>query len=227
MASVLIVDDHPLLAIGLVSALQVAGHIAEHAAPVDDASVIAAVSSLSPDLVVLDFELPGIGVTADLVRHLCGGSASPGIDVVMLSGSADRRGLAECLEAGAQFIVAKTEPIEAIVGAIGLAASNAVIRRGDTAARLDQLASARRADAERLAAFEALTPREVATLAALCAGTSPQEIAASTFVAISTVRTHIKSVLRKLDATSQLEAVSLAHRSGWIALQSDVAFTVG
>lgn len=222
MTHILIVDDHPLLALGLTSALQGAGHVVDHLDPADEASVITAVTAGSPDLVVLDFELPGIDQTADLVASLCHRSARAQPDIVMLSGSADDRGLAECLEAGAIFVIDKAEPIDSILGAISLAAARASTRTGDTAARLQHLAAARTAESTRLMAFENLTPRESSTLAALCAGESPQDIASSSFVALSTVRTHIKSVLRKLEVNSQLEAVAFAHRSGWLALQGDL-----
>lgn len=63
--------------------------------------------------------------------------------------------------------------------------------------------------------FERLTPREAEVMALLLEGYPAQRIAARLVVSITTVRSHIQSILRKLEAPSQLVAVALAHETGW------------
>ncbi len=63
--------------------------------------------------------------------------------------------------------------------------------------------------------FSRLTPQEQAVLAAMMQGVRPQAIAVARQVSVTTVRAHIRSVLRKLEVSSQLQAVSLARRTGW------------
>lgn len=63
---------------------------------------------------------------------------------------------------------------------------------------------------------EVLTPREVEVLRLLAAGNSSQDIAGQLTVSLTTVRTHVQNILRKLEVHSQLEAVSLAFRTGLI-----------
>ena len=55
----------------------------------------------------------------------------------------------------------------------------------------------------------------VRVLAALMDGLVAEEIAREHFIAMSTVRSHIKSLLRKVGVTSQLAVVAAAHRAGW------------
>jgi len=61
-----------------------------------------------------------------------------------------------------------------------------------------------------------LTNRESQILASLMAGRRAAAIARIHFVSLHTIRTQIRSMLRKLDVHSQVEAVALAHRAGWV-----------
>jgi two-component system nitrate/nitrite response regulator NarL len=70
---------------------------------------------------------------------------------------------------------------------------------------------------QRLAPFEQLTVREHEVLLALTLGHSAEEIAEAHYVSITTVRSHIRSILTKLGVNSQLAAVALAVRAGWTA----------
>jgi DNA-binding NarL/FixJ family response regulator len=63
--------------------------------------------------------------------------------------------------------------------------------------------------------FAVLTEREQFVLAELIEGHCAEEIASDAVVSISTVRSHIKSILQKLGVSSQLAAVALARRAGW------------
>ncbi len=62
--------------------------------------------------------------------------------------------------------------------------------------------------------LRSLTPREVEVLRLLASGNASQDIATELFISLTTVRTHIQNILKKLDVHSQLEAVALAFRRG-------------
>ncbi|MBT8248636.1 MAG: hypothetical protein KJN81_00115, partial [Acidimicrobiia bacterium] len=64
--------------------------------------------------------------------------------------------------------------------------------------------------------YERLTTREMAILAEISAGRSATEIAESSYTSVNTVRSHIKSVLQKLEVNSQVQAVAMAHQNGWL-----------
>jgi two-component system, NarL family, nitrate/nitrite response regulator NarL len=81
---------------------------------------------------------------------------------------------------------------------------------------LSQLRLARQERAEREALFTALTRRESQVLRELARGSSPEDVARSSFVSLNTVRTQIRGILAKLDVSSVVAAVAFAYRSGWI-----------
>jgi len=118
-------------------------------------------------------------------------------DVILLDVSAvtDSDLLAACLEAGATAIVARRDAFDRLVALLEVVPS-----RGHEA---DD------------GALAALSTREAEVLKALMDGKSADEMAAEQFVSITTVRTHIRSILRKLGVRSQLAAVALAHRARW------------
>ena len=82
-------------------------------------------------------------------------------------------------------------------------------------AMLDELRIERAGLRQALSPFEQLTTRERSVLAALVQGYAAEEIAETQFVALTTVRSQIRAILRKLGVRSQLAAVAHANRVGW------------
>ena len=80
---------------------------------------------------------------------------------------------------------------------------------------LDELRTHRATQRSALSPFEQLTQREREVLALLIDGLAAEEIAETRYVALTTVRSQIRSVLRKLGVRSQLAAVARASRAGW------------
>ena len=80
---------------------------------------------------------------------------------------------------------------------------------------LDELRIERASVRKSLSPFERLTTRESPVLSALIDGLSGEEIAEAHFVALTTVRSQIRSLLQKLGVRSQLAAVAHANRAGW------------
>ncbi len=211
---VLVVEDHRTVAQSLVLVLRGAGLDADAVAgpPFDD--VVQQAASYEPDVVLLDLDL-GPGGTQG--TSLVGPLGRQGAAVVMLSGVRDRRQLAECVEAGAVGVLDKAEPVENVVAAVRAAV--AAGRLMSDHERFEWLAELRAARAERearLAPFEQLTPREQDVLVRLGEGLSAAEIGEAQFVSVFTVRGHIRSILVKLGVGSQLAAVALARRAGWL-----------
>jgi two-component system nitrate/nitrite response regulator NarL len=92
-----------------------------------------------------------------------------------------------------------------------LTAGQTVLRPSDRDALVAQ--AGRRADA--VAKIRRLSNREREVLVALVDGQSAETIAGNQFVALGTVRSHIRSILRKLEVNSQLAAVATARRAGF------------
>jgi two-component system nitrate/nitrite response regulator NarL len=212
---VLIIEDHELLAQSLLHALRREGFVVELVTGPTVEDIVAFREWFRPTVVLLDLNLGvGLGSGLPFVR----GFADSGARVVILTGVTDRIRLAECVEAGAVGIVHKEASFERLVGAIKEAATNRpLLSPDDRHALLSELRRERSRDRERLRAFERLTAREQEVLLELTQGHSAAQIAQTSYVSLSTVRSQIRSVLIKLGVTSQLAAVALAIRSGWIS----------
>ena len=212
---VLLVEDHELLAGTLAMALRHQGLEVHAAAGPSPAAVVDLARSLSPVLVLLDLDLGStLGNGLDLIRPL----TEAGARVVMVTGVADRARLGACLEAGAVGVVSKATEFSVLIDTVHRAVQGAPLMREDERqALLDSACARRRADHDRLAPFDALTPKEQAVLVHLLAGESAETIADRSYVSMATVRSHIRAILLKLGVNSQLAAVALARNAGWPA----------
>jgi DNA-binding NarL/FixJ family response regulator len=211
--SVVIVEDHLLLAETLRAALVGHGISAEIIAPAPTEALVDAIRSIRPTLVLLDLDLGDYGNTTAAI----GPATAAGTRVLVVSGTTDRERMALAFEAGAFGYHAKADGFEPLVSKTAAALASAtplddVLRRGLRA----ELARIRRDRAVALGPFQRLTDRERDTLLALSTGRSVHEIAVEWVVSEATVRSHVRGVLAKLDAPSQLAAVAMALRSGWL-----------
>jgi DNA-binding NarL/FixJ family response regulator len=211
--AVLVVDDHALVAAGLVAALAGAGMTAAACEPVSKRDVLAAAAALPADVVLLDLMLDGSGVSSlDLVGPL----REQGARVVAFTGTGDRSVLGAAVEAGVVGILHKSEPFEALVDGVRRVARHETLLSDRRRHELtDEVRRIRRERDTARAPFAALTPREAVVLARLMTGESAETIAEASYVGVATVRTQIRAVLTKLGVKSQLAAVAAAHRAGW------------
>lgn len=213
VATVLIVEDHALLADGLVAALQRNGVRAEVAPQLTTAAIMAAAHRIQPDVVLVDLLLGGeIGLSIALIGQLF----EAGHHVLVLTGVTDPALLGSCIEAGAIGVLSKSAPFDEVLETLIRATQReATLDAAERDRMLQSLRERRAQERERLAPFERLTGRERLVLAALMDGQSAECIAESSFVSMATVRTQIRSILEKLGVHSQLAAVALAHRAHW------------
>ncbi len=215
--TVAIVEDHRLLAEVLRSELQTRGVAAEIIATGTLTQLLATLLAGRPDLVLLDLDLGAAGAGEVLVAPL----HSCGIRVVVVSGTDDRARVLSALDAGAFGYCPKTVAFDSLVAKVteALDAEHPI----DEALHLQLRVELAREQAERSArwaAFDRLTDRERDTLLALSRGQSVRDIARSWVVSEATVRTHVRAVLTKLQAPSQLAAVASALSTGWLAAAS-------
>jgi DNA-binding NarL/FixJ family response regulator len=209
---IVIVDDHPLLALALCAELERSGvDVAQLDPNPGPDQLVETISTDRPDCAVLDLGLPFPGGGSTLIEPL----VEREIRVVVLTGETDRRLLARSSAAGAEVVLTKTEALASIVDAILLVAAGQEVRpgqRGDLAAEFRQLSAEQQ---RRQAPFDELSPRERQVLAGLMDGEAPAVLAERNYVSVATVRSQVKSLLSKLGVSSQLEAVAMAHRSHW------------
>jgi DNA-binding NarL/FixJ family response regulator len=202
---VLVVDDHPLTREALSSLLVQHGFdVAGQAS--DGAEAIEMAVGLAPDLVLLDLTMPGMdGLTAlPRIRE-----AAPDTEVVILTASGTEENLLGAIRAGAAGYLLKTESPERIAsflrGVIGgeAALSGSIARR-----LLDRVREGGRLGGGVPDAIaRKLSAREVEVLLLLDEHLGTDEIAGRLYISEHTVRSHVKSLLRKLGVSSRREAL--------------------
>jgi DNA-binding NarL/FixJ family response regulator len=215
VATVLIVDDHQLLATALAVTLRRTGVDADTAAPAPFPELLATLNDAAPQIVLLDLDLGAYGDSTPLIAPL----TRAGIRVVVVTGLDDRVRIAAALEQGAIGYRSKADGLDALVATVLAAHTGDEPLDAPTRVRLlEELRRARADRAEAFAPFTTLTEREQETLRCIARGRSVREIADDWVVSEATVRTHVRSVLAKLEVRSQLGAVALAIRTGWLEL---------
>jgi DNA-binding NarL/FixJ family response regulator len=208
----LLVDDHQLLVETLQMSLRQAGFDVSVPPGASFDQVLATAAEVRPTLVVLDLDLQGSGYGYDLIGPL----RDLGAEVLVLTGSTDRIELARCLESGALGIASKTNGFGNVLDQIRRAAAGQTVTAvTERAQLLADLSAHRRATEKRSAPFEALSARERDVLRLIVDGLQAAAIAQASYVSLATVRTQIRSILMKLDVTSQVAAVALARQGGW------------
>jgi two-component system, NarL family, nitrate/nitrite response regulator NarL len=208
----LLVDDHQLLVETLQMSLGSIGFDVSVAPCGSFDEVLAAAAKVRPTLVVLDLDLQGAGYGYDLIGPL----RELGADVLVLTGTTDRLELARCIEAGALGIASKANGFAGVLDQVRRAAEGEMVTPiTERTQLLTDLAAHRRAAEKRMAPFEALSARERDVLGQIVEGHQAAAIAKASFVSLATVRTQIRSILLKLDVTSQVAAVALARQYGW------------
>ena len=204
-ASILIVDDHPLTREALSSLLTAHGFEVVGAAQ-DGAGAIEAAGRLRPDLVLLDLSMPGMDGLQALPKLR---DAAPDCEVVVLTASGTETNLLAAIRGGAAGYLLKSEPPERIAAFLDGVANGEAALSGSVARRLlEQVRTGNgRGSGVPDSIAAALSAREVEVLLLLDENLTTEEIAKRLFISEHTVRTHVKSLLRKLGVSSRREAL--------------------
>lgn len=213
---VTIVEDHVLFAETLSVALQLEGHDVRRVPMTglsrDVTSLLSPILRTEPRVVLLDLDLGTHGNGMRLVEPL----VAAGVTVVVMTGSADSARWGEAIALGARKVMSKSSPLNDVLATIrrihqGLSVATAAERGAMVQAWQRERHEVREAR-ERL---ERLTRREGEVLAQLIEGHQVRDIASTSVVSEATVRTQVKSILAKLEVSSQVAAVGVARRAGW------------
>lgn len=203
---VLVVDDHLLVAEGLVHLLEAEPDmvVVGIAGTADEAVRLA--QSRAADVVLMDYELPDADGTEATrrIRARC-----PQTKVVMLTAFTEEAIAVAAIEAGCSGYVTKQRAGCDVMQAVrAVHGGEAVVSAGVLARLLPRL------DRRRQSPGDDLTAREREVLALLAQGLSNHEVAERLSIRRNTVRNHVQSLIVKLHAHSKLEAVAIAMRHG-------------
>ena len=210
---VILVDDHEMVLEGLKALLgRFVGRIRVVGQAGDAESAERLVAALDPDIVMSDVRLRGSSSGLDLCRKLV--EADPTRRVVLLSAYDDELYLFQAMRAGAAGYLLKWIDGEELVRQLERAAAGETVVDPGMAGRA--VASAARLQAGEFwpGASRGLSQRESEVLALLVAGLSNRAIAAKLVLGEETIKSHVRSIFRKLDVGDRSGAVAVALREG-------------
>jgi DNA-binding NarL/FixJ family response regulator len=206
---VVVADDQDLVRTGLVMILgaqpdlEVVGEAANGLEALDLAT------RLRPDVLLVDIRMPGLdGV--EVTRRLAGPDVTDPMAVVVITTFDLDEYVLGALRAGARGFLLKDAGPELLVQAIHAAAKgDALIAPNVTRRLLTTFAD--HAPAVPIQPIDPLTEREQEVLALVARGRTNAEIAAELFIGLSTVKTHVASLLTKLGARNRVEIAMWAY----------------
>jgi DNA-binding NarL/FixJ family response regulator len=209
---VLIADDDDLMRAGLAElltadpAIEIVGQASTGRQAVDRAR------RLEPDVVLMDVRMPdldGIAATRELSR------TAAVVRILILTTFEQDDYIFGALRAGASgFLLKRTRPEELIAAVHTIASGDSLLSPSVTRRVIDRMAQQPTPELTDQAKLDTLTPREKDVFELIARGLSNREIAAALVVEESTVRTHVKRILMKLDLRDRVQAVILAYETG-------------
>lgn len=218
---ILSVDDHPLFREAVKGVLEQLSHNSVHiieAASCEEAMELCQTYT-DLDLIVLDFELPGIDGLAGLCELR---DCQPATPIVMISATEDRGTIMSAIEQGAKGFIPKSSSSEVMLNALRLVLSGAVYlpmavmdvpssntNTSQTASTITNLSNNN---------FK-LTPKQMDVLQVLAQGKSNREIANHLGMAENTVRVHVRAILSFLGVSNRTEAGYAASQNGLLATE--------
>lgn len=201
---VILADDHPVVRDGLAAIVNQQPDMEVVAEAGDGEQAIALYEQHNPDVMVLDLRMPKFdGVT--VVQHVMEKHAKARL-LIMTTYDGDED-IFRSLSQGAKGYILKDAPRQEILSAIRAVAVDRPYTSSTIAAKALQRMSK-----------PSLTQRELSVLQQIAEGRSNKDIARRLSITEGTAKTHVKSILEKLDAISRTEAVAVAHKRGLIRL---------
>ncbi|WIY24953.1 response regulator [Parasedimentitalea psychrophila] len=200
---ILLADDHDMVRDTISAYLHSVGG-AEVTSTVNLPDALDQIEKTGPfDLVLLDYNMPGMFGLEGLARAL---KSNGGKGVAILSGSAPTHTAQDALDAGAIGYLPKTMGAKSLLNAVRFMSA------GEVYVPVELLREQSPANVHPLA--EKLSPREVEVLSGLCRGQSNKEIARDLELQEVTIKLHVRTLCRKLDAKNRTQAAITAKEAG-------------
>ena len=204
---IVLVDDHAIIRQGLRSLLERESDLQVVGEASSAGEALAIVERTRPSMVLLDMKLSpasdndGLDVCARLTRQY------PEVSVLVLSTFVDDELVVSAIQHGARGFVVKDVDTAELVRSIRLVARNGSAFDARSAAAMARSIHAPQARSP-------LTDRELNVLRLVANGLSNRGIGAQLHLSETTVKFHVRNIMRKLDATSRAEAVYKATQGG-------------
>lgn len=205
MIRVVVVDDHEIVRKGIVAYLQTEGDIevVGQASGGDEGAAL--ILKTRPDVVLMDLMMEngnGITATSTVMKEF------PTCKIIILTSYYDDKQVFPAIEAGAFSYILKTSSASEIANAVKKAAVGENIIEPKVAGKM--MTSFRK---EQKKPHEELTERELEVLLCVGEGLTNQEIGDKLYIGIKTVKTHVSSILSKLDVHDRTQAAVYVYKN--------------
>ena len=222
---ILLVDNHALFRVGMRNILEREPDFLIVGEASDSRGAIDMAVQLSPDIILMDLNLPppgGIETTQRIKREL-----QPA-GIIVLAVNEDEEALFEAIKAGAAaFILKDVGPddlvtiIRRVFGGEYLINDKVFAKPAVASRVLKEFRELAVYGQEAAPIFAPLSPREVEILDNIAQGMTNKQVAYALSISEQTVKNHMSSILRKLSVNDRTQAVVYAMRQGWIRMPED------
>ena len=222
---ILLVDNHALFRVGMRNILEREPDFLIVGEASDSRSAIDMAIQLSPDIILMDLNLPspgGIETTQRIKREL-----QPA-GIIVLAVNEDEEALFDAIKAGAAaFILKEVGPddlvtiIRRVFGGEYLINDKVFAKPAVASRVLKEFRELAVYGQEAAPIFAPLSPREVEILDNIAQGMTNKQVAYALSISEQTVKNHMSSILRKLSVNDRTQAVVYAMRQGWIRMPED------
>jgi DNA-binding NarL/FixJ family response regulator len=203
MIRILLVDDHPVVRMGLRGMLDAEPDLTVVGEASSGTESVGRALALTPDIVLMDLRMPGGDGVEATGRIL---SAVPGVRVMVLTTYESDRDILRAIEAGASGYLLKDASPAELADAVRAAARGETVLAPSVASTLVRQV--------RSPAPPALSARETEVLKLVAAGLTNADIGKRLFISEATVKTHLLRIFNKLDVADRTAAVTTAMRHG-------------
>ncbi|MFI5894673.1 response regulator [Actinoplanes sp. NPDC051513] len=209
-----VVDDDHLMRAGLCAVLSTDDSIQIVGEASDGAAAVELAGRLGPDVMLMDIRMPvldGIEATRRIV------ASAPGVRILILTTFEDDDYVLGALRGGAAgFVLKRIQPEQLIAAIHTVAAGDQLLAPEVTRTVVDHVTRHAQPDPRAARRLAQLTPRERHVLTLIARGRTNGEISEELVVEESTVKTHVKRILAKLELRDRIHAVILGYETGLV-----------
>ncbi|MGY0055011.1 LuxR C-terminal-related transcriptional regulator [Streptomyces sp. LZ34] len=226
MIKVLMVDDSLLIRAGLLSLLHTCPGIRVVGEAAYGEEAVAYAASRHPDVILIDIQVPGAGVS--VIERILAQDSKPRPSIIVLTTLDHDESISAALRAGASGFLLKDNSPERLVSAVTAAARGDLPFAPGIARRLVEAYVERvESTTDTLAGLDVLTTREREVLRLTAKGLSNKEIADVLVISEATVKSHLNRTMTKLQVGSRAQAVVLAYETGLVVPRGTQVHTAG